>query len=598
MIFTLFTPLALAQETVTDAEIPPLNVQRFQPSFDARHTAWTDDASLGAHKRFFLRPLFHYARQPLIYEYQNGSITRLVNNVLQADFMVGFTYDRFRVGVDLPIYLYADGDGSPSQSGTGDVAVDTKVVLLDEEDAPRVALRGRLGLPTSNLRDVLPLGSPVPTWELAGIIDGELGAFFLTANLGVRGGPAVSLEDVPVDDFFVFRTAGAYRFDDDTSLALEIAGDIPFTKGAGRATPIEAMLDGRTRVAPDLELLAGLGWGLTSGVAAPDYRVLLGFVWSPEPVRDHDDDGIPDEQDACPDRPEDRDQEEDEDGCPEDRGSVVIEVRDPSGATVEGAVLVVDGEESAGPLTLERASGSVTVQARADGYLDGTLDVTIEDADAGRVVVLQLEPVPVGTIQVEVVDADGAPLEGATVHLGEEQVRGATVAIEVPAATKLPLRVTAEGFRPSQKQYVEVEPGAEQTVRVVLEKARAELKGDRIDLRESVYFDLGKSSIQERSYPLLEQVVAILKEHPELKRLRIEGHTDSRGSAASNKRLSQARAEAVKAFLVERGIAEERLEAVGYGEERPLDPAKTEEAYAKNRRVDFFVVERDDHPQE
>jgi outer membrane protein OmpA-like peptidoglycan-associated protein len=98
--------------------------------------------------------------------------------------------------------------------------------------------------------------------------------------------------------------------------------------------------------------------------------------------------------------------------------------------------------------------------------------------------------------------------------------------------------------------------------------------------------------IRPESHPLLYEVAAILEAHPEILRLRIEGHTDSRGSATANLKLSERRARAVRDHLASRGVQAARLEAVGYGEGRPLDARETEEAWARNRRVDFLIVER------
>jgi peptidoglycan-associated lipoprotein len=71
--------------------------------------------------------------------------------------------------------------------------------------------------------------------------------------------------------------------------------------------------------------------------------------------------------------------------------------------------------------------------------------------------------------------------------------------------------------------------------------------------------------------------------------IRIEGHADERGSDEYNLALSNRRAIAAMRYLVNQGIAQERLEAVGYGEERPLDSAETEAAWAKNRRDEFRI---------
>jgi outer membrane protein OmpA-like peptidoglycan-associated protein len=81
----------------------------------------------------------------------------------------------------------------------------------------------------------------------------------------------------------------------------------------------------------------------------------------------------------------------------------------------------------------------------------------------------------------------------------------------------------------------------------------------------------------------------MLKANPELSHVRVEGHTDASGPSDVNRRLSQARAESVKSYLVRKGVAETRLEAKGYGSDRPKVKGDDAEASAKNRRVEFIV---------
>lgn len=116
------------------------------------------------------------------------------------------------------------------------------------------------------------------------------------------------------------------------------------------------------------------------------------------------------------------------------------------------------------------------------------------------------------------------------------------------------------------------------------------LTPERLIIREKVFFDAGKAAIQKRSQPLLDNLAAVLAGHPELSKVRIEGHTDSSGKPEANLALSQARAEAVKQALVSRGVDAGRLEATGYGGERPTDVNDTAAGREANRRVEFIIV--------
>ena len=119
----------------------------------------------------------------------------------------------------------------------------------------------------------------------------------------------------------------------------------------------------------------------------------------------------------------------------------------------------------------------------------------------------------------------------------------------------------------------------------------AVLKKGRIEIRDQVRFATSKSDILPESFPLLEEVTRILKAHPELVRLRIGGHTDNRGAHDYNVTLSQDRAAAVRRFLIERGIEASRLDAKGYGPDRPIASNDDAEGRQKNRRTEFESVD-------
>jgi outer membrane protein OmpA-like peptidoglycan-associated protein len=121
--------------------------------------------------------------------------------------------------------------------------------------------------------------------------------------------------------------------------------------------------------------------------------------------------------------------------------------------------------------------------------------------------------------------------------------------------------------------------------------ARAELKQGKIEIEDKVYFDTGKATIQERSHGLLDDVARVMQAHPEVKRVVIEGHTDNTGAPSFNKTLSAARAAAVREYLVGRGVDAARLEAKGFGAERPAESNKTAKGREANRRVEFIVGE-------
>jgi outer membrane protein OmpA-like peptidoglycan-associated protein len=115
-------------------------------------------------------------------------------------------------------------------------------------------------------------------------------------------------------------------------------------------------------------------------------------------------------------------------------------------------------------------------------------------------------------------------------------------------------------------------------------------------LSQAIFFEFDRDRILPVSYPILDEVARALQAHPELVRVRIEGHTDNRGTPSYNLNLSQRRAQAVLAYLQKKGVAEGRLLSVGLGQGQPIADNASEEGRAQNRRVVFVIEERQDVP--
>jgi outer membrane protein OmpA-like peptidoglycan-associated protein len=102
----------------------------------------------------------------------------------------------------------------------------------------------------------------------------------------------------------------------------------------------------------------------------------------------------------------------------------------------------------------------------------------------------------------------------------------------------------------------------------------------------SVHFETNKWELLPESFPILDEVARFLQERKDLDEVVIEGHADDRGTHEWNLRLSKHRAQSVVEYLVKKGVKRGRLSYVGYGDTKPLDPERTDEARAKNRRVE------------
>ena len=133
-----------------------------------------------------------------------------------------------------------------------------------------------------------------------------------------------------------------------------------------------------------------------------------------------------------------------------------------------------------------------------------------------------------------------------------------------------------------------------------MEEALAKVE-KKIIITKKIHFEFDKAVIRPISFRILDAVVDILKTNTGIRKVRVEGHCDYKGSDAYNMRLSQRRVNAVRQYLMAHGIEGDRLVAVGYGESRPIATNETAEGRARNRRVEFTILEQegvsDDAPE-
>jgi outer membrane protein OmpA-like peptidoglycan-associated protein len=120
----------------------------------------------------------------------------------------------------------------------------------------------------------------------------------------------------------------------------------------------------------------------------------------------------------------------------------------------------------------------------------------------------------------------------------------------------------------------------------------AQIAAGQVKIRDQIKFRFDSAELDPASDPILQAVSTILGEHPEIVHLRVEGHTDNKGTAAYNLALSQRRAASVLKWLVAHGIDKKRLESQGLGLTKPIDDNGTEDGRRNNRRVEFHIVEQ------
>ncbi|MFO0565144.1 MAG: OmpA family protein [Polyangiaceae bacterium] len=252
---------------------------------------------------------------------------------------------------------------------------------------------------------------------------------------------------------------------------------------------------------------------------------------------DTDRDGIFDRRDRCRLDPEDKDDFEDEDGCPDDDND-----KDQIPDRRDRCPLVPEDKDG-----FEDADGCPENDNDKDGIVDARdrCPNVPEDKDGFE-------------------DGDGCPDED---NDNDGILDPKDLCPNEPE--------TKNGYADEDGC-----PDSEQ-VRVV---------GDKIVLDDRVHFWTNSAQIRPVSYPLLQRVAELIQQNPSYVHVEVQGHTDERGPEWFNKKLSEERAQSVQKFLVTQGITESRLSARGFGSEKPLADKKSERAWFMNRRVEFFIT--------
>ncbi len=593
MLSLLLTSLALGQ--TTGGDVPAINAQLFRPSIDATKTLWTNDTYKASSGYLSGRFAMHYAKDPAIWVREDGEVTKLVSDIISSSFLGAYTAGPVRMGLDVPVYWRSIGSETGGETGLGDMLIDVRGTLLDRTEAPvGIALAARGELPTSTVD--APLGHAGFSWELEGIIDRDFtDRLLVSLNLGTKGVPEAELENFVWNDQLFVRAGAGYGEIDGVGVSVDLVTHTNYAAfGNPYANPTEGLLGGWVTLADSFKLRGAAGSGITPGMGAPQLRVVTMVTYEPPREADTDGDSFADSVDSCPLQPEDFDEVADLDGCPEPT-VVTVNIIDSSGTPIPTGTWTMGISEGAISDPAMVYGGEYEVAATAPGYVRVAAIEVIPDAEVHSLT-YTLELV-LGQLLVTVLSPDGQPLPDAVWQAkstsGEpSEVHSAGESVPNPPGT-LSVRALAPGYRVEQREAVII---ADQITELIIHvvPAMAEIVGDKIDIKESVYFKTASAIIKPESFPLLDEVATIVLDHPELTKIRIEGHTDSRGSASYNKKLSDERAASVRQYLIDKGVEGSRLSRVGYGEEKPIDKANNAKAWEMNRRVDFFVEERSD----
>ena len=250
----------------------------------------------------------------------------------------------------------------------------------------------------------------------------------------------------------------------------------------------------------------------------------------------------------------------------------------------------------------EFPAGTITIAVSADGYNDATF--TVEIPDTGIVEQkFPLKAVPKkGVVEVYIIDGEDNPLAGVSVNVAgpttDSFTTGSDGKFEFETdAGKHKLSASKEGFM-SKRMKVDAEVDTKTKVQIQLrakpKKSLIVVKKNKIRIKRKIHFEVDSDVIKSNSFALLDEIADLLINNAEIKLVQVQGHTDNRGKREYNVDLSERRARSVKSYLVEAGVERGRLEYKGFGPGKPVSPNVTRRGRARNRRVEFHILERDE----
>jgi large repetitive protein len=613
-------PRAHAQPAQPAGDVDQFTIERFRLASDSEGVLHTEWGAVLAHLSWSVGLLFGMQDDPLvIYREMDGGdrerVGALVARRMSGSLLGSIAlWNRLALAMELPVILSQNEDAPsgaaamvPELTGTGigDLRITPKVQILGAaRSGVDLSLLASLLLPTASGEDSDYWGEERIAFAPEAALSRAMGAWRFAANLGYLARKNGKLLDLSVTNELYMRLGAGYRLAENGGLPLE------FDLGLSAATAAAKPLSDYNR--NHLELLAGVGYdlpgpfsaalggglGLGAGFGTPDWRLLLAVRASGTPELDDDGDGILDGDDTCPAEAEDKDAFQDEDGCPDpdnDKDGILDgsdgapnEPEDKDEFEDEDGVPDPDNDKD-GVLDAEEACPNEP-ETKND-YLDedGCPD-TLPDSDSDGLIdrVDECPDQPEDLDSFE--DDDGCPDV-------DNDGDGMTDAADrcVNEAGPAENRGCPDTDRDGDGVVDRLDNCPDEAGTVANQgckrRQRVRLSSTRLEILDRVFFQNNRAKLQRRSFALLQNVAQVLVAHPEIQHVRIEGHTDDRGNDDHNLKLSQQRAESVVDFLVQKGVARERLTPVGYGEIRPIDTNKTNRGRGDNRRVEFNIVE-------
>lgn len=537
------------------------DLQQFSPMPNLSGNLFsTASADVAPHLEWSAMALFNYAHNPLILRDDNGDkLEALVKHQGTVHLMLSLgLFDWVDLGVDVPLAVWQEGTSVPGGNirpedgsfGVGDLRFVPKVKLFSTRKHPldngvALALLADVYAPTGDSKQ-LQGGDFRIGPRLA--FDAMLGGTRLAANVGYQYREEQKVENLSVQDTLSWNLGVEVPLHEKFRVTGEAFGRITPRADSFESynSPTEFVAGGKFQTGRFFAT-AGGGFGIVDGYGTPDWRAFVGLGFAPPlPVREEVVVEEPVEESEC---------------SAENVEFTCVEI--PATSCADGglrtyhAVCTQEGEcayESTDSLCPENSycgedkAGNVTCIPEPDCRVDG---------DCGEV--------PATTCADNVLTVFAGQCRDEKCHYEPTQVNCAS------------------------RTECGLDNGVAACVPVV---DKVVVKGKKIEIMDVVHFALNSDEIDERSFELLSQVAQILKNHPEIELIRIEGHTDNRGKKALNQDLSERRAKSVLNFLVGQRVDEKRLTSQGFGPDRPVQTNNTEKGRAANRRVEFHIVDQ------
>lgn len=559
-------------------------LNRFDPSDRGSDWFVLDSIDLRGHLRPAVGIVGDWGYKPLVlYDANGDEKSAIVEHQIFAHIGGSLVlWNRVRAGLNVPIALYQTGDApaakgqSFSDPGTsfGDIRATADVRLLGEYGSVfNSALGFALYLPTGTRENFT--GDESVRFSPRVTVAGDIAMFAYSGRLGLNYRPLTEkLDTSSLGTELTIAASAGIRLLEKKQLLVgpEIFGSTvtdPDSFFEKRTTPLEWIM-GAHYTHQDFRFGAGIGTGLTRGWGTPVVRTVLSAEWVPGIDKDSDGDHVLDREDACPTVPGVRTSNPRTNGCPLPVVPVAQSDRDGDG--------IFDNDDACPDVP-----GVASMDSTKNGCPPDRDNDQIYDKDDA------CPDVP--GIKSEDPAKNGCPSDrdGDLVFDTEDacpDVPGVKDAD--PKKNGCPPDRDGDGILDAVDACPD-HPGPADPDPKKNGCPLARIEGGQVRIKEQVKFKTGSADIVRDSDPLLTAVATILKEHSELTKIRIEGHTDNRGAVAMNKNLSERRAASVVKWLTTFGIDKSRLTAKGFGLEKPIDTNDTDEGRTNNRRVEFHI---------